>query len=140
MTFLFYFSAHLRPGTQESIFYRGKSKQLLTGRSTDVLYSSKGGLISEFFSFWLKSQKKRCQITNYQLYNFQKMLVVVIWHLFFRDLSQLPSQSVSIFLVFKIMFATLKYVGPKYGVQKNNQEEATLYYFKFQTLKNFRST
>ena len=68
-------------------FYRGKSKELLTGRSTDVLHSSKGGLISESLSFCLKSPKK---VPNHKLSNFQKILVVVIWHLFLEIWANCP--------------------------------------------------
>jgi uncharacterized Fe-S cluster-containing radical SAM superfamily enzyme len=49
---------------------------------------SKGGLFSESFSLWLKSQKKK--VPNYCPEHYprkEKTLRVVIWHPFFKDLS-----------------------------------------------------
>jgi len=47
--------------------------------------AAKGSLISESFSIWLKSLKKKCQITTLFMW---KVLMLVIWHLLFADLSQ----------------------------------------------------
>ena len=45
----------------------------------------KGGLISEIFSLWLISPKKRCQITLLStIVPKEKLLRRVIWHLFWR--------------------------------------------------------
>ena len=52
---------------------------------TPCLIYSKGGLILERFSLWLKSAKQSCQITilsTLQLSK-EKMHRIVIWHLFF---------------------------------------------------------
>ena len=52
--------------------------------------TAKGGLISEGFSLWLKSQKKVANPTR-ALYVYppeEKMFKIVIWHLFFADLSE----------------------------------------------------
>ena len=63
-------------------FYWDKSKELPTGRYTDVLRSSKGGLISEKFSLWLKCSKK---VPNHKLHliSKQKMLRVIIWYIYY---------------------------------------------------------
>mgnify|MGYP006863603128 CR=1 FL=1 len=57
-------------------------------------FSAKGNLISESFSLWLKSPKKRCQITT--LNN---------WHPNFGDLSK------SEFFFFEILLPLLRHLG-----------------------------
>ena len=56
----------------------GKGGLILEVILISVISFSKGGLISESVSFWLKSSKKRCQITTLSTL----LLRFVNWHLF----------------------------------------------------------
>ena len=49
-----------------------------------IIYIGKGGLISESFSFRIKSPKKRCPKLSWALSIYVKMLKIIIWHLFWK--------------------------------------------------------